>query len=163
PTRRSAGTGRSPAASGGRGSSTSRRGRTRNWPRPRRGTSRTRKPRRTVPRPPTRGTNWRGSTRGTSTGGWSSGTGRASAGRSPLAVATGDDDLKPGERVKEIEKDHPELFDQTLEGHTGAVAGVAVAPDGKTLVSVGNDGPVRVWSAQTGALLKALAGPSTWV
>src|SRR5439155_26223252 len=46
-----------------------------------------------------------------------------------LAVATGDDDLKPGERVKEIEKRYPELFDQTLTGHTGAAAGVVVTPD----------------------------------
>jgi hypothetical protein len=83
--------------------------------------------------------------------------------RSALAVATGDDDLKPGERIKEIEKDHPELFDQTLEGHTGAVAGVAVTPDGKTLVSVGNDGAVRVWNAHTGELLKMLTGHSAWV
>ena len=80
-----------------------------------------------------------------------------------LAVATGDDDLKPSQRIKEIEKGHPELFDQTLDGHTGAVACVAVTPDGKTLVSVGNDSSVRLWNAHTGELLKTLDGHTAWV
>ncbi|MBN9121062.1 MAG: WD40 repeat domain-containing protein, partial [Planctomycetes bacterium] len=80
-----------------------------------------------------------------------------------LAVATGDDDLKPDERVREIERDHPELFDRTLEGHTGAAAGVAVTPNGKTLVSVGNDGAVRLWDAHTGQPLKTLEGHAGWV
>jgi DNA-binding beta-propeller fold protein YncE len=82
---------------------------------------------------------------------------------SALAVATDDEDLKPGERVKEIEKDHPELFNQKIEGHTGAVAGIVLTPDGKTLVSVGNDRAVRVWNAQTGGPVKTLEGHSAWV
>jgi streptogramin lyase len=80
-----------------------------------------------------------------------------------IAVAAGDEDFKPSERIKEIEKKYPELFDQTLTGHTGAVANVAVSPDGKTLVSVGNDNTVRLWNVATGKLLKTLEGHTAWV
>ncbi|MCE9563956.1 MAG: serine/threonine protein kinase [Planctomycetes bacterium] len=37
-----------------------------------------------------------------------------------------------------------------LTGHTDAVHGVAVAPNGKSLVSAGQDGIVRVWDLATG-------------
>jgi WD40 repeat protein len=80
-----------------------------------------------------------------------------------LAVATGDDDLKPSERVKEIEKTYPSLFDQSFIGHTEAVAAVAITPDGKTLVSVGNDNAARVWDIATGKLLRTLEGHTSWV
>jgi|GEM_PF-4008310 len=80
-----------------------------------------------------------------------------------LAVAVGDEDLKPSERIKDIEKRYPELFDQKLEGHTGAAAGVIVTPDGKTLISVGNDNSVRLWDVATGKLLKTLEGHTGWV
>ncbi|QJW92750.1 WD40 repeat domain-containing protein [Frigoriglobus tundricola] len=80
-----------------------------------------------------------------------------------LAVAAGDEDLKPAERIKEIQETYPELFDQTLEGHTGAVAAVAVTPDGKTLVSVSNDKTVRLWDGGTGKLRKVLDGHTDWV
>ena len=80
-----------------------------------------------------------------------------------IAVATGDEDLKPTERIKEIKKNYPELFDQMLSGHTGAAANVIVTPDGKTLVSVGNDNTVRLWDAATGKLLKTLDEHTGWV
>ncbi|HEV3435961.1 MAG TPA: WD40 repeat domain-containing protein, partial [Gemmata sp.] len=80
-----------------------------------------------------------------------------------IAVATGDDDLKPTERAKEIEKAFPNLFDQVFNGHTEAVAGIAITPDGKTLVSVGNDNAVRVWDVAAGKLLKTLEGHTSWV
>ena len=80
-----------------------------------------------------------------------------------VAVATGDDDLKPTERAREIEQAYPALFNRVLEGHTAAVAAVAVTPDGKTVVSVGNDNAVRVWDAATGALRKSLDGHTGWV
>lgn len=80
-----------------------------------------------------------------------------------LAVATGDEDLKPSERLKEIEMRYPELFEVTLTGHAGAVAAVAVTPDGKTLVSVGNDNAIRLWDAATGKALAKLDGHTGWV
>jgi WD40 repeat protein len=75
-----------------------------------------------------------------------------------VAVATGDDDLKPSERVKELEKEFPTLFATQFEGHTLAVAGLVATPDGKTLISVGNDNSVRIWDAATGKLRKTLGG-----
>ncbi len=80
-----------------------------------------------------------------------------------LAVAVGDEDLKPGERVKEIEKAYPDLFDLNFSGHTGAAAGVVLTPNGKTLISVGNDNSVRIWDAATGKLQKTLEGHTAWV
>jgi WD40 repeat protein len=80
-----------------------------------------------------------------------------------LIVATGDEGLKAMERAKEIEKTDPSLFVQVLTGHTAAVAAVAVTPDGKTLVSAGNDNSVRVWDAATAKLLKSLEGHTSWV
>jgi WD40 repeat protein len=80
-----------------------------------------------------------------------------------IVVAEGDEDLKPTERAREIEKAYPNLFDQVFSGHTGAVAGVAITPDGKTLVSIGNDNAVRVWDVAAGKLVKSLEGHTSWV
>lgn len=67
------------------------------------------------------------------------------------------------DRLKEIEKAHPDLAGQTFDGHTDGVAGVALTPDGKTLVSVSNDKTVRLWDAATGKLLHTLEGHTGWV
>ncbi|MBP3957321.1 WD40 repeat domain-containing protein [Gemmata sp. G18] len=80
-----------------------------------------------------------------------------------LVIAAGDEELKVGERVKEIEKNYPELFNVTFAGHTGATAAIAVTPNGKTLVSVSNDNSVRLWDATTGRLQKVLEGHTSWV
>ncbi len=80
-----------------------------------------------------------------------------------IVVAEGDDDLKAIERVREIEKTYPNLFDQVFTGHTGAVAGVAITPDGKTLISIGNDNAVRVWDIAAGKLVKSLEGHTSWI
>lgn len=80
-----------------------------------------------------------------------------------IVIATGDDDLKPMERAKEIEKAYPALFNLVLTGHTGAVAGIAITPDGKTLVSIGNDNSVRLWDVAAGKLLKSLEGHTSWI
>lgn len=79
-----------------------------------------------------------------------------------VAVAAGDDP-KPTDRIKEIEKAYPILFDQKLEGHIGAATGVAITPSGRTLISVGNDYTVRLWNATTGEFVKTLDGHTNWV
>jgi WD40 repeat protein len=79
-----------------------------------------------------------------------------------VMVAMGDDDLKPSERAKEIERLFPDLFNAKFEGHTLPVAGIVATPDGKTIISVGNDS-VRVWDAATGKLRKTLEGHGGWV
>jgi tetratricopeptide (TPR) repeat protein len=79
------------------------------------------------------------------------------------AVLLGAKDPAPGERLAEIERTHPDLFMLKFEGHTEGVAGVAVSPDGKVIVSVSNDKSVRVWDPTTGKPVTALLGHTGWV
>ncbi|MFC1635422.1 hypothetical protein ACFL5Z_11320 [Planctomycetota bacterium] len=50
----------------------------------------------------------------------------------------------------------------TLEtyGHRGSVTRLAYSPDGSELISVGGDGTVRTWDAETGKLTKILVDPN---
>jgi WD40 repeat protein len=45
-----------------------------------------------------------------------------------------------------------------LEGHEDAVVAVALAADGRSLVSASRDGSARLWDARTGALVRKLWG-----
>jgi WD40 repeat protein len=44
----------------------------------------------------------------------------------------------------------------TLEGHTGAVRGLALTADGRLVASGSFDGTVKLWEARSGALLRTL-------
>ncbi len=67
------------------------------------------------------------------------------------------DDSSPHEKLRGFEWHylkrllHSERL--TLRGHAGEVYGVAFSPDGKTLVSSGEDGTIRVWEPTTGKQL----------
>jgi WD40 repeat protein len=44
----------------------------------------------------------------------------------------------------------------TFEGHTGAVRGLAISPDGKTIASGDNDNTIRIWDMASGKQLAVL-------
>src|ERR1700728_4587564 len=50
----------------------------------------------------------------------------------------------------------PELVLQA--GHTGVISSMALSPDGRFIVTAGNDDAVKVWEASTGLELRSLRG-----
>ncbi len=51
---------------------------------------------------------------------------------------------------------HGEL--RTLQSHVGTVIGVVYSPDGRHVISTGDDRTVRIWDARTGQLLQTFTG-----
>ena len=52
---------------------------------------------------------------------------------------------------------------RVFEGHGTGVQSIAFSPDGKMLVSGGNDHSVRLWEFDSGQLLHVLSGHTNWV
>jgi serine/threonine protein kinase len=51
-----------------------------------------------------------------------------------------------------------------LEGHKGAIAGIATADQGRWIVTAGSDATIKIWSATSGALVRSIdlgEGPAT--
>ena len=55
----------------------------------------------------------------------------------------------------------PELVLQA--GHQGSINALAISPDGKWLISAGQDSTIKIWSLQTGILLRTLYGHNAQV
>src|SRR5262249_12421195 len=67
-----------------------------------------------------------------------------------LAAVGGDD------RAGHILETAPGRVRMVLKGHTGRIVAIAFFPDGKTLVTVGNDGIVKLWDLASGKELASL-------
>ena len=50
-----------------------------------------------------------------------------------------------------------------LEGHLGAVLGIAISPDSRTLASASEDRTIRLWDTDSGRELMLLEGHTDWV
>ena len=57
-------------------------------------------------------------------------------------------------------KSKPDFARLVLKGHTNWVWGCAVDPQGQWIVSASEDKTLRVWDAETGALLRIMEGRS---
>jgi WD40 repeat protein len=62
------------------------------------------------------------------------------------------------ERVNRPEHPPARVFRFSLEGHAQRLHAISITPDGRRFISGARDGSVRIWQADTGACLHALAG-----
>jgi serine/threonine protein kinase/sugar lactone lactonase YvrE len=51
----------------------------------------------------------------------------------------------------------------TLLGHSGEVNTVAITPDGRSLISAGDDKTIKIWDLQTGQAKQTLEGHTNWI
>ncbi|MBX6316777.1 MAG: WD40 repeat domain-containing protein, partial [Isosphaeraceae bacterium] len=72
-----------------------------------------------------------------------------------------------GDRLLSVSWDQATLWDlatgrtiQTLAGHKGPVLALAIAPDGHSAATGGEDRTIRLWSLETGAEIRPLTGHS---
>ncbi len=90
----------------------------------------------------------------------------ATAGHGARILIWSDLDLKAADLVAAITEnaDVAKLTNyRVLSGHTAAVRSLAFAESSDLLVSAGHDNTVRVWNAESGALVKVLRGHGRWV
>ncbi len=59
--------------------------------------------------------------------------------------------------------DLPPYQPKELQGHTAGIRSVRFSPDGKRILTGGNDNTVRIWDTASGKLLKTLRGHGGWV
>ncbi|WP_166481845.1 WD40 repeat domain-containing protein [Scytonema sp. UIC 10036] len=79
------------------------------------------------------------------------------------SLVTGHWSLMTGQNpVAPLQQKNSQLI-RTFVGHTAPVRAVAIAGDGLTLASGGDDGTVKLWNFQTGQLLSSLSSHSTGV
>src|SRR5262249_12701983 len=71
--------------------------------------------------------------------------------------------LRRGDKqIVKITRLPPGFIDQ-FKGHAGPVGSLVLTRDGKTLISAGNDGTIRLWNLGTGKAARILEGHSQGV